>query len=141
MNRRFPEGDWEDIYIGTPATDTVAVLVTGPPSSKARLRIMSQLTPAVYDLSDNDFTIDLRGGGLIPGLDSPVVVAYRQRNDIVLHWNSVGALYYLVYSSSEPSGQFSNLEGVTKKTFFVDEGVLQTHDSKFYQVRSSTTLP
>jgi subtilisin family serine protease len=141
LNRNFPTGGWEGIYSGTPISNAITVAVTGPPTTRARLRIMSQLAPAVYDLSDNDFTITGSGSGLLPGFDSPVVVAYRQQNDIVLYWTDTGAPSYAVYSSSDANGSFSHLERLTRGTFYVDRGALSRTDSKFYQVRSSTILP
>jgi subtilisin family serine protease len=140
LNRQFPDGEWEDIYSGTPASNAISVAVTGPQTTRARLRIMSQLAPAVYDVSDNDFTIRLHGSGLLPGYDSPVVVAYRHENDIVLYWTNTGAPTYAIYSSSDPTGSFAHLERLTTQTHYVDRGALLRNDLKFYQVRSSTVL-
>jgi subtilisin family serine protease len=59
LSRAFPDGEWEDLFVGTPAMDTLHVAVTEPVCSHARLRIISQLSPMVGDTSDSDFTIGL----------------------------------------------------------------------------------
>ncbi len=140
LNRQFPDGVWEDIYSGTPISNAIPITVTGPPTTRARVRIMSQLAPAVFDLSDANFRIAEAGSGLLPGYDTPVVVAYRHENDIMLYWTNTGAPTYAVYSSSDPTGSFTHLERLTTQTQYVDRGAVLRSDLKFYQVRSSTVI-
>lgn len=62
LNRDFPDGEWEDIYIGTPDADSLNLLLTGLNGPHARLRIASVLAPSVCDSSDDDFLIDFPQG-------------------------------------------------------------------------------
>ncbi len=59
LNYNYPEGEWEDIYTGTPNADSVTIIVTGTVSPNARLRIRSELAPMICDSSDNDFVIGI----------------------------------------------------------------------------------
>ncbi|MBU1708019.1 S8 family serine peptidase, partial [bacterium] len=57
LNYDYPDGEWEEIYTGTPDADSVTIIVSGTASPNARLRIQSELAPLVNDLSDDDFEI------------------------------------------------------------------------------------
>ena len=57
LNYNYPEGDWEDIFTGTPDDDSVTIIVSGTASPNARLCIRSELAPMISDFSDDDFEI------------------------------------------------------------------------------------
>ncbi len=233
LNRDFPYGSWEDILSHTADDGSAFWKVAGPPCSNARLRIVSDDYPTEGDSTDGLFSIafqlnqyapsievispnggevwyggevkmlrwtcdgdcdsvrimlcnvhdfpngpcetiiitandleeswvvcretipearilvaclDIKESGDLSDLSfaimgSPQVVTNSQVQDIVLRWNSTGARCYIVRSSLEPFGAFSDLEVVTTDTFFVDAGVLRETDSKFYQVQSSPSMP
>jgi len=233
LNRNFPYGSWEDILSHTADDGSAFWKVPGPPCPNARLRIVSDDYPTEGDSTDGLFSIAFQSNQYAPSIDvispnggevwyggeaktikwtcngdcdsvrimlcnvhdfpngpcetiiitandlkeswvvsretipearilvaclgikesedlsdlsfaiigSPQVVANSQAQNIVLRWNSTGARCYIVRSSPEPFGAFSDLEVVTTDTFFVDEGVLRETESKFYQVQSSASMP
>jgi len=48
---------WKTIIYGTPNDGSQAWTVTGPASTQARIKVLSILTPTVFDISDENFTI------------------------------------------------------------------------------------
>jgi hypothetical protein len=68
-----------------------------------------------------------------PEIVASVVVG---TDDIRLDWDSIGAPYYLVYSSLNPEGPFTTLEGSTATNSFIDDDAL-TDELKFYIVQTS----
>ena len=69
LNYDYPEGEWEDIYTGTPPADSVMILVAGTASPNARLRIQSELAPLVKDVSDDDFEIGFPSYSMNPSFN------------------------------------------------------------------------
>ncbi len=130
VNRSFPAGPWENIVSGTANDGVHPWLVTAPATPAARILIFSDADHSVRDSSDSNFAIS--------DLSPPEVVVYRSGNDAELHWSSIGAPYYHVYSDTDPVGTYAFLEGSTSDSTFLDVDAATDETMKFYQVRSST---
>lgn len=61
LNRSFPTGTWETLFANTANDCTETWLVTGPPTTTARIRILSVTNPAIGDTSNANFTIAAPG--------------------------------------------------------------------------------
>jgi len=57
LNRSYPGGTWESLFLNTANDGTQSWPVTGPASSTARVRVTSINTPTATDVSDVNFTI------------------------------------------------------------------------------------
>jgi subtilisin family serine protease len=57
LNRSYPAGTWETIVASISNTGSYSWPVTAPASAVARIRVSSVTTPAINDISDNNFTI------------------------------------------------------------------------------------
>jgi hypothetical protein len=130
LNRDYPSGDWETLFSGVPIENaTQPWLVTGPGSANARIRISSETSPSMTDISDGDFTLQWV---------APEVIVTPSGNDAQLCWAAAGSPYYRIYSNTTPFGTFSTLEGSTVDTFFYDTNALSDGEMKFYRVEGST---
>lgn len=129
INRTFPNGPWETIAADAPNTGAFEWLVTAPPCSTARARVISLTNPAVIAMSSADFSA---------AYPAPcVVIACDSTSHIQLSWASVGAPYYRILSGPTAAGPFDTLIGSTADMSFVDPNPLS--DMKFYMVMSSST--
>ena len=124
----FPNGPCETILI-TPNDFKESWVVSHETTPRARILVVCSDVKESADKSDSPFAI----------VGVPQVAASARDLNIVLCWQSTGVRYYIVRSSPEPFGAFSDLEAATTDTFFVDEGILREAAVKFYQVRSSST--
>jgi len=57
LNRNYPSGTWEILFVNTPNDGSESWQVSGPSSSSCRLRLTSLSNPSVSDLSDGNFSI------------------------------------------------------------------------------------
>jgi plastocyanin len=132
INRTFPSITWETILANTTNDGSESWVVTSPPSSTCRIRVVSINQPSVGDSSNSDFSIPL---GIPQGL-----VAKSFGNDIVLNWQSVaGADGYNVYRSTiVTDAVYSEFVGTTASTTLTDVGVAVANPKYFYQVRAFT---
>jgi len=102
-------------------------------SVQFRFRFGSDAGGAMEGWYMDDFAVIGMPGG--PPLD-PVedLCICTDGTNLVLTWSSTGAPAYKVYSATDPSGPFTNLEGTTAETTFT----LPASDAKlFFIVRSS----
>lgn len=71
------------------------------------------------------------------GFEAPVIVIQRDSNGVKLSWNSTGAPYYKIYSSTNSDGPFDTFVGSTDQLEYTDTDVLNSNDILFYHVVSS----
>ncbi|MCX7836203.1 MAG: T9SS type A sorting domain-containing protein [bacterium] len=57
INRNYPSGTWTTIYSSIPNDGIEVWSPTGPPTTTARIRIVSVNDPNISDMSNNNFTI------------------------------------------------------------------------------------
>ena len=58
LNRNYPEGSWETLFSTTANDGSQAWTVSGQPSSRCRIKVSSVSNPSVFDISDENFTIN-----------------------------------------------------------------------------------
>jgi hypothetical protein len=128
LNRNYPSGAWEHLANVRSRDRFWLWPVSGSYTSHARLRIGNFLYPTFGDTTDGDFAI----------IPAPTrLTVHRVNSDICLRWQTVGAPYYRIYSSSAPDGSFATYEGSTSATVFLDVSAVN-EPAKFYVVRAST---
>ncbi len=58
LNRNYPEGSWETLFSTTANDGSQAWTVSGQPSGRCRIKVSSVSNPSVFDISDENFTIN-----------------------------------------------------------------------------------
>lgn len=71
--------------------------------------------------------------------EPPQITIQSSGNDVILRWNTTGAPFYRVYSSTNSAGPFDTFVGSTAGLSYTHTGIVGTQQQNFYIVVSSAT--